>query len=96
MIDYTALAESASVILPIYFVAVGVVMPVFDKAEMLPATLDAYRKWAIVVFIPFSIAIIMALMNAFYSIILFVASMIALGIALEQPFTLLSKLKFYK
>ncbi len=91
MIDYAALAESASVILTIYFIAVGAFMQLIQRTGMLPYIVYVYRGWAVAVFVPFTIAIIMALMNIFYSILFFIASMIVLGIALEKLFSFIIK-----
>jgi hypothetical protein len=52
MINYASLAESASVILTIYFIAAGVLIQPTQSTGMLPVIVDAYRKWIIVVFIP--------------------------------------------
>ena len=93
MIDYAALAESASVILTIYFIVAGVLMQLFQGTGLLFAIANVYRKWIVAVFILFSIAIIMALMNIFYSILFFIASMIMLGIALQYLSSFLNKIR---
>ncbi len=87
MIDYTAITESSAVILTIYFLVSGSFLNDKNKYRF---RIHIYKNYLILIFIVFSITMILSSMEIYYSIFTFIISLIILGFSLNYVMGLLS------
>jgi hypothetical protein len=87
MIYYSALAESAALILTIYFITSGI----FLSDDKHKTRLTAYHNYFILNFFLFILSIITAVVGLWYSIFIFIISVAFLGFSIDKLFKMLMK-----
>jgi len=85
MIHYSALAESSALLLTIYFITSGI----FLGDDQHKIRLTTYRDYFILNFILFGLTIIIAIAGLWYSFIIFIISVVFLGLSMFKLFKLL-------
>lgn len=86
MIDYTAITESSAVILTIYFLVSGRFLNDENKYRL---RLSVYKNYLVLIFIVFSITMVLSSMQLYYSIFAFIISLMLLGYSLNYIMGLL-------
>ncbi len=85
MIYYSALAESSTLILTIYFITSGI----FLNNDPYKTRLTAYHNYFILNFVLFMLSIITAIVGLWYSILIFIIAVIFLGFSIDKIFKML-------